>query len=175
MGLMQNSQAQLQWYTQNEQSPIFELERSIDKLQYQKIATITGTAIQGQGAGYTFTDLRPVNGPTYYRIKVIEGSQAQYSKVVLLSNSNIGFSIKSILNPFRDAITFELETPEDGSANISVIDSYGRVVKQIKQQVSKGLNAIRLNELNSLAKSIYTLRVQMNNRVINKSIVKVKE
>ena len=174
-GIVQNNQAQLQWFTQNEQSPVFEIERSTDKINYQKIGTITGTASQGQGASYGFTDPTAVAGQTYYRIKVIEGARAQYTKVVLLSNAQVGFTIRSLMNPFRSNISFELETPEDGMANISIIDSYGRSVKQFKQPVTKGSNNIRLLELSSLTNSVYTLRVQMNNEVLNRALVKMKE
>lgn len=173
-GIVHNNQGQLQWFTHNEQSPFFEIERSTDKINYQKIGTVGGTALPGQGASYGFTDPSVIAGPTYYRIKVIEGTRAQYTKVVLLSNAQIGFLIHSLINPFSNNISFELETPEDGIANISVIDAYGRTVKWFKKPVTKGLNNVRLTELNSLTKSLYTLRVQMNNEVINKPVVRMK-
>lgn len=174
-GSVQNNLAQLQWVTVNETDATFEIERSSDLSQFQLIGTVKGRAPPGMGDSYSFSDPQLLTGPAYYRIKVIEGSKAQYSKVILLSNTGLNFMIRALANPFQSAISFELETPVDGVAHVSLVDGYGRNVKQIKMNVIKGTNLIRLEDLSALALGVYTLRIQQQEKVINKMMIKARQ
>ncbi len=173
-GVVQNNIAQLQWTTVNETNATFQIERSTDMSQFNLIGTVQGKAAPGMGESYNFTDPQVLTGPVYYRIKVIEGTKAQYSKVILLSNTGLNFMVRALANPFKSNISFELETPVDGGGQISLIDGYGRPVKQIKMNLIKGTNLVHLNDLGSFASGVYTLRIQQQEKVINKMMIKAK-
>ncbi|HUR12465.1 MAG TPA: T9SS type A sorting domain-containing protein [Flavitalea sp.] len=173
-GIVQNNFAQIKWVSNNENGASFEIERSKDKIQYQTIGTVTGKAAAGSGASYQFVDNVPLTGPMYYRIKVIEGTQAQYTKIVLLSNSTLRFNVKSPANPFSTSISFELETPLPGTSVVSLIDNYGRTITQVKRNVQKGSNVLQLTNLGGIGKGVYTLRVELNEQLYNKMMIKAK-
>jgi hypothetical protein len=174
-GAVNNNVASLQWVTVNETDATFEIERSSDMTQYQLIGTVKGRAPPGMGESYSFMDPKLLTGPAYYRIKVIEGSKSQYSKVILLSNTGLNFMIRALANPFQSNISFELETPVDGVTQISLVDGFGRSVKQTKLNVIKGTNLVRLEDLASLPPGVYTLRIQQQEKVINKMMIKARQ
>ena len=133
---------------------------------------INGTAFQGGGNTYNFTDNITVSGATYYRIKIVEGNAYKLSKVVLLNNKPNEFSIKSLINPFSGTLSFDLISPSAGTANISIIDNYGRLLKNTKETVSPGINNYSLTGFEGLSQGAYTLRVQMGSYLINKQVIK---
>ncbi|HYF33389.1 MAG TPA: T9SS type A sorting domain-containing protein [Chitinophagaceae bacterium] len=172
-GIVQDGHGRLQWETENE-SPnvVYEIESSTDQSNFQKIGQVTGTA-SGSGNIYQFTDPDLLSSHTYYRIKVREGTNFQYSRIILLSNRALPYEIKSVINPFRETLAFEMIAPADGIAVITLIDAYGRPVKQVQEAYNKGLTNIRIGNLGSLASGTYTLRVQAGAQVFNKKVIRI--
>ena len=165
--------AQLQWITTNEKTGVaYEVQRSDDKINFITMGIVNGTALPGEGSTYDFTDNLPVTGPTYYRIKILEGSAYKLTKIVLLNNKPNDFSIKSLINPFGGTISFDLISPSAGPVNISVIDNYGRLIKMTTKVVLPGINDISVGGLEGISQGAYTLHVQMGNNIINKQVIK---
>jgi hypothetical protein len=173
-GQVQDGYGRLQWETENESDNIiYEIERSTDQLHFEKIGQVEGS-VQGSGRVYNFTDPNLLSSHTYYRIKMIEGNRAQYSRIVLLSNKALQYEIKSLINPFNESLSFEMIAPADGVALVTLIDAYGRPVKQVRESYTKGLTNIRLNNLGSLAAGTYSLRIQTGEQVFTKKVIKIK-
>jgi hypothetical protein len=173
-GILQNGLANLQWIT-NDEGPNtkYTIERSDNQSAFTTDGTVDGQAVTASGAVYHFTDPKMVTGPTDYRIKITSNGLINYSKVVLLSNSQLDFSINSLVNPFTDKITFEMVSPVNGMASFILVDAYGRVVKKQEQAVTKGLNSILIPDLNSLSSGIYALRIQCGDQRICTSVLKI--
>jgi trimeric autotransporter adhesin len=172
-GKLDNGLANLQWVTTNETGNVtYTVERSYDQSHYEPISTLDGTAVEGLGATYNFTDPKEISQPTYYRIHLVSGKYEKYSTIVMLSNSDINFDVQSVTNPFTDWLAFNMTAPDDGQSAFTLIDMYGRMVKQQKQSVTKGMNSIRLYNLGSLAGGTYTLQVQYNDKIISKRVIK---
>jgi hypothetical protein len=175
-GQVREGLGNLQWATGNEVAGIlYTLERSDDGVHFTDIGTIPGTAGQGQGAVYQFADPRPVSAQTWYRVNIGSNSIHRYSNQVLLSNSGIGFEVRSIVNPFADHISIDFTTPGDGMAIISLVDIYGQFVKKVRQPVYQGLNNLTLYGLGSLSIGTYALQIQYNDQVISKKLVKLSK
>lgn len=171
-GQVQDGHARLQWETEHEaDNVIYEIERSTDQSHFEKIAQLPGSA-PGAGKVYQFTDPALLSNHTYYRIRLVEGNRSQYSRIVLLSDQALQYEIKSVVNPFKETLTFELIAPADGMAAITLIDAYGRMVLQSRQAYNKGLTNIRLTNLRGLAAGTYSLRIQAGTKVFNKKVVK---
>lgn len=173
-GQLKDGLADLQW-TSSLETPNtrYIVERSDDQLNYSAIGFINGNAGDGSGASYEFTDPRPVNGPTYYRINITDNSYNKYSKIVLISNSLINFEIKSLINPFIDEISFDMTVPQDGPAVFTLIDLYGRIIKQEKQNVVEGWNTIQIYIPGYLPSGSYVLQVLYADQRISKKLIKV--
>jgi uncharacterized repeat protein (TIGR01451 family) len=174
-GNTENGFANLQWISGNETSNItYTIERSDDQVNFVPAGTIQGNAGEGLGATYHFTDAKAVGAATYYRINMTSSKYNKYSTVILLSNSGINFDLKALTNPFSDWLSFDLTVPNDNAASFTLVDMYGRIVKQVKQNVSKGLNSIRLYNLSILPDGTYTLQVRCADNMINKKVIKIK-
>lgn len=175
-GRLADRYANLQWTTGNEDAnTIYEIERSSDGMHFTKVGTVSA----GSGAmpnRYTFTDPKPVTGNTLYRIKIAGNNSApsgyKYSRTILLSN-NLDLQVRSLVNPFKTNISFELVTPHDGSAVISLVDMYGRIIRQQKENILRGTNIINMDGLSSLSKGVYSVRIQVDDKIINRLAAKL--
>ena len=101
-----------------------------------------------------------------------DGTAAKYSKVVLLSNGQLEFAIKSLINPFGNTLSFDLIAPESANARVSLIDGYGRVVYRSNLEVNEGINQIRISNLGLLAKGAYLLHIYVGDKLITRNIIK---
>jgi hypothetical protein len=174
--LLKNNFAALKWDTENEMTDTrYVIEKSIDKIQYKTIGTVYAANGNGNGGSYNFNDPEILTGPTYYRIMIDENQLHKYSKVVLLNPNGLKFEIKALENPFNKTLKFDIIAPANGVAQIAIIDNYGRIIKQQNITVEKGINSIKLFNTTAINNGVYTLRVQLNEQVINKRILKVNE
>ncbi|GGB14391.1 T9SS type A sorting domain-containing protein [Puia dinghuensis] len=173
-GQVREGLGNLQWTTSNEvENLVYNVMRSDDGVHFTAIATVPAIAGSGGGAAYVFNDPKPVGLQTYYRIDMVAASVHRSSNIVLLSNSNLQFEVRSILNPFTDHINIELTAPADGVASISLTDMYGRYIRRIRQPVTQGLNSFTIYDLRSLPSGTYALQLQVGDQMISKKLVKV--
>jgi hypothetical protein len=173
-GRLNSGYGNLQWITTNEVPDItYTVERSTDQIHYEQIGTLAGTAAESLGATYNFADPKAIGQPTYYRIYMSAGKYSKYSTIVLLSNNDIDFDVQSVTNPFNDWIGFDMTAPQDAVSTFTLTDMYGRRVKQEKQNVTKGLNGIKIYNLSNLASGTYTLQVQYEDKMVSKRVIKL--
>jgi hypothetical protein len=166
----------LQWLSSNEIPELsYIVERSDDGTNFTPIATVNGTAPYGEGASYTFADPTLLSTNTYYRINISTPNYHQYSKLVLLGNASIAFSVHSLANPFVDHIPMDLTVPTEGTANIMLVDMYGRVIAQMRQTLEQGLNTVTMYGLDGLANGAYALQVRYGGQLISSKMVKLSK
>ncbi|MEO5681217.1 MAG: T9SS type A sorting domain-containing protein [Chitinophagaceae bacterium] len=171
-----NKLAALSWTTANETAGLyFEIERSTDAIHFQKAGTVTAVAMENEGHAYTFTDNTRLTGTTYYRIKLVTAKGYTYSHIATLFTGNTALEIKSLINPFEHAVSFDAVTATDQQVTISLFDSFGRLVKQQQEMWYKGFNKVTVSDLGLLSDGTYFLRVQADGRVINKRIIKMEK
>lgn len=175
-GKLVNEYGKLDWTTVHEAANMhMELEKSTDGIHYQKKASIDGTAINGEAQTYTYTDNEPMAGVAYYRLKIVTPTGYAYSRVVGLYAGNIRFDVRSVVNPFNEYLSFEAITSADRTIIISLFDGFGRLVKQRKEPLLKGVNKILVSDLGLLSNGNYQLQVSSGNSVINKKVIKIKQ
>jgi hypothetical protein len=173
-GQQNNGLGNLQWVSADEtEGTSYIVERSTNGVNFTTIGTVAGVAGAGQGAAYQFTDPVPLSGQTYYRINISDGNYHRYSTQVLLSNIAIGFTVKSLANPFVDNIALEITAPEDGTALVTLVDMYGRMIRQTREPMGKGLNAVNVDGLGGLASGAYALQVRYGGVVVSKKMLKM--
>jgi hypothetical protein len=174
-GWLNNQSAQLQWTSTNETANTrFVVQRSDgDQQHFRDITTIQGQGIKGSGNVYSFSDPEPVNGQSYYRINIADNDLHTISRTVLLSHSGFDFEVKSLVNPFRDMISFDLISPADQTAIYLIHDAYGRPVRREIQHVGTGLNSVRIYGLAQLPYGFYIIEIQCGDKKISKSMIKL--
>lgn len=170
-GSVVNNLSNLKWTVDNEASTVeYHIESSDDKAHFQEIAVVP--ASPSNNGVYNYIDYKPLVGARYYRIRMVEGQVQNYSKVIYLSNGQIDFSVKSLINPFKDKISFDLVSPDDGPVTLSLVDMYGRMVRQEKITVQQGLNSVQIMQLSQLQSGIYILKIQKKDQIITERLMK---
>ena len=88
-GTVVNSHVVLDWKTALEvRHDYFELERSTDGKQFERIASISSKAKEGFGASYQYQDFEASVGYNYYRLKSVSlDGELSFSKVLSLYRS----------------------------------------------------------------------------------------
>jgi hypothetical protein len=97
----------------------------------------------------------------------------RFSNLVLLGNGQLGFQVRSALNPFFDHINVDLSVPLDGTVTLTLLDLYGRVLRRDRQAVSQGLNTLCLYGVGNLPPATYALLIQCGNQMTCEKLVKV--
>ncbi|RZK45711.1 MAG: T9SS type A sorting domain-containing protein, partial [Pedobacter sp.] len=175
-GTLQHSSGVLNWVTSNEEPGVsYTIEKSVDGTKYRAIGSVNGKAANGFGSNYQFTDPVTLTAPTYYRILVTEHGKPQYTKLVLLSPVTVAFDVKNVLSPFDNQLSFDVLAPADGTAKVSILDNFGRVVKTFNQQVYQGLTPVKTSQHGAVANGVYVLKVEYGNALIIKRMVKVNK
>jgi hypothetical protein len=166
----------LQWLSTNEIAELsYTVQRSDDGTNFTPIATVNGTAPFGEGASYTFADPTPLAVNTYYRVDMSTPNYHQYSKLVLLGNASFAFEVHSLANPFTDHIPMDLTVPANGTALITLVDMYGRVIAQMRQGLGQGLNTVNMYGLDGLAAGAYALQVRYGGQLISTKMIKLSK
>ncbi len=81
----QGSSNVLNWNTATETEGTFEITRSADGRNFEKLGTVAGRSANGD---YTFPDEAPLAGINYYRLQMVEPSgETAFSKVVLVNRN----------------------------------------------------------------------------------------
>jgi hypothetical protein len=173
-GQVHSGMGNLQWASSNEVSGLsYTIERSDGGTTFIPLVTVPGTAGDGRGTTYQYNDPNPVSAQSYYRVVMTGNSVHRTSNLVLLSNSDIRFEVRSALNPFINQLSIDLTAPGEGTVLVSLADMYGRYVRHERQPVNQGLNNLSVYGLGYLPAGTYVLQIQYNDQLISKKLVKV--
>ncbi|HEV9036835.1 MAG TPA: hypothetical protein VGQ51_09445, partial [Puia sp.] len=61
----------------------------------------------------------------------------------------------------------------NGTAILTLVDLYGRVIRRQQQQVTQGYNTVTMFGLSGLPVATYALQIQYNNQLVSEKMVKV--
>ncbi|MBL0071963.1 MAG: T9SS type A sorting domain-containing protein [Bacteroidetes bacterium] len=144
------------WVTASETgNNYFEVERSRDGIYFSSIGIVAGAGNSSLQLTYTFTDLNPLKGISYYRLKQTDFNGAfQYSEWSVISFDAL-YTLAVYPNPSKGNFTIQLPYENSNSgAIIQITNASGMVV--YREQVSSDLNMINLTN-KEIANGIYTV------------------
>lgn len=160
----------LLWKTETEVSNYgFEIERNSNSNAvglWDKIGFIEGFGNSNSPKNYSFTDINPPQGISYYRLKQIDNDgKYQYSNVL-----NIEFGIplqyelkQNFPNPFNPTTHITYNLPADGIVTIKIYDISGSEVATLVNENKKaGIYSITFNG-NNFASGIYLCKMTGSN------------
>lgn len=151
-----NGSALLQWQPTGEAAGTqYTAQRSTDAANWVTLTTVAGNSSQA----YTATDAAPAQGTNYYRIKQtgIDG-KITYSLIRSIVFSN-KLAVRLYPNPVTQYAVLDINSDADGTAAIAIYTATGQAVKTLQQHINKGSNQITVNQLGSLAKGVYMIKV----------------
>lgn len=156
---------QINWSTVQEiNNNHFELERSVDGITFEKIATIMGSNFSSTQKNYGFTDVSfPKINKIYYRlIQVDNDGTAAFStiKIVLLKEYKTQtFSVDNIApNPTTNFTTVSISSFSNKKISISITNAVGKTIKQQNAMLRLGKNNITL-DFNNQAAGLYFVNI----------------
>jgi hypothetical protein len=165
-GITQEQSIQLSWLTETEHnSSHFEIEKSNNAQDFEKIGQINSTGNSTTTRIYHFEDTEPYNGSNYFRLKMVDlDGKIDYSKIINIQYENYD-EIKVYPSLVSNLLTIEI--PYNFNT-IYIMNSSGQLMKSIKT-VSRRLDI----SVNDLPAGLYFLKV--GEKEITKTIRFVKK
>lgn len=150
----------LNWVAKNESnSTRYEIERSFYSNNFTVIASTNVPFSNNSVKNYRINDnAAELSGRevAYYRVKqVAANGTVTYSNTMVVNLNNNNASVKS-----NSAISFN--AAQNGNVVIKVKTIAGQVAATVNSIAVKGNNTVELNNVNGLAKGIYTVEVSVN-------------
>jgi len=133
----------------------FEIERSVNGLNYETIARIAGQVKSNSEKDYQYVDLSPPS-KSFYRLKMITtGGKASYSNIIKVDRTNANFKVR-FSNIVNDQLSLRVNDVKEDRMSIKIIDPSGRQVYQQNFKINPGENLININS-NNLSNGFYYL------------------
>jgi hypothetical protein len=128
----EGSSSLLNWATSHETNNLhFEVQHSIDGVNFKAISTVVSKGNTSTGHQYTFTHALPVKGINYYRLKQVDKSGSfTFSNIVNVEFNQTAIVINVFPNPVKDIL--HLQHSMNGLQEILLKDATGRTIKQVR-------------------------------------------
>jgi len=139
----------LEWSTSMElNSHNFEIEKSIDGIQFENIGSLEAAGMSEDGKSYRFLDIGVNNERLFYRLKQVDFDGASNLSQTVLVNKLIPnqFMVVAKTNTTFDK-TFQITVDiiVDTTIEYDIYTMKGTMVKQGTEEITYGLNDILLN------------------------------
>jgi hypothetical protein len=150
--------SQLQWRTAEEiNNAGFEVERSKDGRYFTTIGKVSPAIDVNNIYTYYFTDIAPIDGMNYYRIKQVDqDGKVNYSMIRSLEFSNQVSTIRTWPNPVSAALTVDFNQHHN-SGTLRIVNATGIV--ELDQKFDSADQRVSL-DLSTLSPGIYTLIIE---------------
>lgn len=170
--------ANLNWQVENETALTdrYEVERSLNGIDFKSITTITPKNNGRSANAYNFTDADILSihssAVVYYRIKQTDkDGQFIYTEIKSVRMDSKGFSASIFPNPVRSKASLSIDLTENSPVTITLNDANGKVLKNIQVQGLKGINKKEV-DLSNLSSGNYLLRIQTGTETTTLNVVK---
>ena len=163
---------QLQWKTETElNNSGFEIERSIDARNWDKVSFVLGHGTTTESQSYTYTDRNPQTGINYYRLKQLDlDGVFEYSKTISVKVGRTDGNFNLFPNPAKGSVTIAHDSEYSGKANFVLFDLTGKQVMGEQVAVEEGRFFTNIN-LESMPVGIYIAEFQAGTEVWKKRLV----
>ncbi len=157
----------LTWKTSAEvNTSRFEVERSFDGNKYSKMGEVKAINIREKQNTYTFTDVKPIEGLNYYRLKMIDlDGKSTYSMIRVINSTSTVQNVKVYPNPTSNVITTDFSLEEENEGMIQIFDALGSMVSQQAADYKAGANRVR-TDVSALPAGIYFVKLGLKDQVI---------
>ncbi len=140
----------------------YEVERSIDGINFSKLSTQAATGSSGADITYNWLDVNPVAGDNFYRVRsvAVDGS-TKYSATVKVKISKLDASITVHPNPVSGkVIGVQFAGMEKGTYTIRILNSMDQVL--LKQTVTiTATNSDQSIPIGNMPKGNYYLEITL--------------
>lgn len=177
-GRNMNKVIELFWTTQYEKNlDYYVLERSANGKLFDAISE----PIPGQGGGrysptelhYHYTDLHPLQGNNYYRLRMMDKDGKESKSQVIHIPLNEGFPITVYPNPAQEVFHIRIISPITTKVKMELFDMTGRLISSYIKDVLLANNEFSI-PVGHLEKGNYLLNVTINGSLEKRERVVLK-
>ncbi len=176
--ILQVNKVKIDWSTSMEyNSKSYEIERSLDGVLFNKVATLTAGGNSSVKLSYTATDdvTAVTSSIVYYRLKQIDiDGKASISKVVSvrLKKAISNFTVSP--NPFQNNVNINIEWNKNETTIVKVYNIDGKEIVSKSVNMTKGLNYFSIEELERVQPGNYVIQFNTSEGKLFKQVVKQK-
>lgn len=179
-GTALNNKVQLSWSTATEIDNFgFDIERSTDKIKWDKIGFVQGSGISNSTKNYSFTDDNAISGSKLlYRLKQIDkNGEYEFSPVIEVQLNMLQDFIldQNYPNPFNPVTIIKFGFTNNTKAELKIYDVLGTEVAVLFNGNAEAgrIYDIRFNA-SDLASGIYYYKLTGNNKTEIKKMILLK-
>ncbi len=172
--LNEDNSVRLDWSCNRESELLFyDIEKSFDGNSFARIGTLNSHRDNGAELNiYSFTDA-VVSRNVYYRVAMRNhAGQRLYTRHILLSPAYHSFELLTAINPFTDKLQFDVAAHKDARLSAVLIDISGKIIRQSRFNITRGINRLQMHDNGGLPAGIYTLRIMADGNMLQKRVVK---
>jgi hypothetical protein len=148
----------LSWTTQQEiNSAYFIIERSADGAQWQAIGTVAAKGNSSVSTAYAYTDIAPLTGVNYYRLKMADQDGAYTYSSVNTIRTTLVKEISFFPNPATNYVNISLGGTTASDMNVQLVNLSGQIV--LEQKVTAGTSGIVTLPVQQLTRGMYVLNM----------------
>jgi hypothetical protein len=149
--------ALLNWSTTFEtNSDHFEVQRSMNGKDWNKIGVVTSHGESTSLRNYSFSDSKPTGGENLYRLKIVDKDATfAYSRIQSISFERLDQELSIYPNPTSDYISVR---DYNKVKNISVTDTFGNEVSSVNNASPVTVSTGQIN-VKSLSTGIYLVKI----------------
>jgi len=161
-GKYNNGLTSLDWQTSQEfNSDHFEILRSTNSKDFTVVGKVKSAGNSSILQNYKFQDAISGTGYVYYRLRQVDfDGKSALSPIVRLNMGSKDVSFELYPNPFVSSFTASFSASRQASATLQIRNINGQVLYTKTIGVTKGFNAIQLNNLPFLSRGLYHVSVQ---------------
>ncbi len=149
----------LSWLTRDEIDLDYcVIERSKDGYNFEELNTLPALNNNRDNNQYSYLDKAPYTGVSYYRLRLVDtDGSIKYSAIKAVEVEGIEL-MKLFPIPANDYLNISLNSTNDGTINIQLIDQLGRMVTSLNRTVTTGQNSIEI-PTRTLGSGMYILKL----------------
>lgn len=132
----------------------YEVEGSGDGRNFKKLGQLTATQTQAEQAFYAFTDQKPLSGPNYYRLRIVDQDGSFSYSPIRMVTFGAGNTVQILPNPTKGAVEVMFTAATEGSTTVNVLDMSGRLLQTRTIERQRGSNNVSI-DLGGLAQGVY--------------------
>lgn len=174
----EGNDAVLRWTTASEtKNDHFEIERSIDGLNFIKMGEVAGNGTTQLTKNYIYPDalVNISSKILYYRLRIVDiDGKISFSQVAALrlDGSIISTGLNVYPNPFISNIKLQVKSSKEEESLIRITGMNGQKIIQRNVTLYPGDNIVIIKDLEKLAPGIYVVELRTGTEVIVQKIIK---
>jgi len=153
---------ELTWHTSSERNnDRFEIERSLDGMEFEKAGTVAGGMNSSALLSYNFFDPKIIQGENYYyRLRQIDlDGSSSFSNIILVSSNFLSETLQLYPNPANEYVQVKVNSKNVAYLEIEIFDVSGNKVISQKKQTESGENTYTIN-IEPLPAGVYYVKLK---------------